>query len=126
MRSAKHGAKAAYRWILVVDEVLEREEGHIVGRDRLDLGARELGPGGLAARRIPDGVIFVDTGSGQPITDATPGGDLATVTIGDGAVIGAGIFSLTAILGTIAPWAMTLFFRTTARWLDMSKWAITP
>ena len=45
-----------------------------------------------AARRIPDGVIFVDTGSGQPITDATPGGDLATVTIGDGAAGPGGVF----------------------------------
>ena len=38
-----------------------------------------------ASRRIPDGVVFVDTGSGQPITDATPAADLAAVTIGDGA-----------------------------------------
>jgi hypothetical protein len=45
-----------------------------------------------AARRIPDGVIFVDTGSGQPITDATPGGDLATVTIDDGAAGPGGVF----------------------------------
>ena len=45
-----------------------------------------------AARRIPDGVIFVDTGSGQPITDATPSGDLATVTIGDGAAGPGGVF----------------------------------
>ena len=45
-----------------------------------------------AARRIPDGVIFVDTGSGQPITDATPGGDLAAVTIGDGAAGPGGVF----------------------------------
>ena len=37
------------------------------------------------ARRIPDGVIFVDTFSGQPITDATSAGDLASVSIGDGA-----------------------------------------
>lgn len=45
-----------------------------------------------AARRIPDGVIFVDTGSGQPITDATPASDLATVTIGDGAAGPGGVF----------------------------------
>lgn len=44
------------------------------------------------ARRIPDGVVFVDTGSGQPITDATPAGDLATVTIGDGAAGPGGAF----------------------------------
>jgi hypothetical protein len=45
-----------------------------------------------ASRRIPDGVIFVDTGSGQPITDATPAGDLAMVTIGDGATGPGGAF----------------------------------
>lgn len=38
-----------------------------------------------AARRIPDGLIFVDTVSGQPISDATPDGDLAAVSIGEGA-----------------------------------------
>jgi hypothetical protein len=38
-----------------------------------------------ASRKIPDGVIFVDTASGQPITDATPAADLAAVGIGDGA-----------------------------------------
>ncbi|MGH7399198.1 MAG: hypothetical protein ACRELW_16840 [Candidatus Rokuibacteriota bacterium] len=43
-----------------------------------------------AARRIPDGLIFVDTVSGQPISDATPAGDLATVSIGEGAAAGPG------------------------------------
>ena len=38
-----------------------------------------------ASRRIPDGVIFVDTISGRPITDATLDADLAAVSIGDGA-----------------------------------------
>ena len=37
----------------------------------------------------------------------------------------AGIFSLTAILGTIAPWAITSFSPTTARWAVMSRWEIT-
>ncbi len=45
-----------------------------------------------ASRRIPDGVVFVDTGSGQPITDATPVADLAAVTIGDGAAGPGGSF----------------------------------
>lgn len=45
-----------------------------------------------ASRRIPDGVIFVDTISGQPITDATPEGDLASVGIGDGAAGPGGTF----------------------------------
>jgi hypothetical protein len=45
------------------------------------------------ARPIPDGLIFVDTISGTGITDATPGTDLATVTISDGATGGpAGAF----------------------------------
>ncbi len=43
-----------------------------------------------ASRRMPDGLIFVDTVSGQPITDATPAGDLATVSIGEGAAAGPG------------------------------------
>jgi hypothetical protein len=43
-----------------------------------------------AARRIPDGLIFADTASGQPITDATPAADLAQVTIGEGAPLGSG------------------------------------
>ena len=43
-----------------------------------------------ATRRIPDGLIFVDTVSGRPITDATPAGDLASVSIGDGAPLGPG------------------------------------
>ncbi|MGH7317516.1 MAG: hypothetical protein ACREJS_14780, partial [Candidatus Rokuibacteriota bacterium] len=41
-----------------------------------------------ASRRIPDGLIFVDTLSGQPISDATPAGDLAMVSIGEGAAAG--------------------------------------
>jgi hypothetical protein len=45
-----------------------------------------------ASRQIPDGVIFVDTGSGQPITDATPPADLAAVSIGDGATGAGGSF----------------------------------
>jgi hypothetical protein len=38
-----------------------------------------------SSRRLPDGVVFVDTASGQPITAATPDADLAAVSIGDGA-----------------------------------------
>jgi len=45
-----------------------------------------------ASRRIPDGVIFVDTISGRPITDATPDADLAAVSIGDGAAGAGGSF----------------------------------
>ena len=45
-----------------------------------------------ASRPIPDGVVFVDTASGQPISDATPAADLAAVTIGDGAVGPGGSF----------------------------------
>src|SRR5882672_3391260 len=45
-----------------------------------------------ASRRIPDGVIFVDTFSGQPITDATPIPDLASVSIDDGAAGPGGSF----------------------------------
>lgn len=45
-----------------------------------------------ASRRIPDGLIFVDTFSGQPITDATPAADLASVNIGDGAAGPGGSF----------------------------------
>jgi hypothetical protein len=41
-----------------------------------------------AAHRLPDGLIFVDTVSGLPIVDTTPEGDLATVSIGDGAPVG--------------------------------------
>ncbi|MEX2222077.1 MAG: pilus assembly PilX N-terminal domain-containing protein [Candidatus Rokuibacteriota bacterium] len=41
-----------------------------------------------ASRRIPDGLIFVDTVSGQPISDSTPAADLATVSIGEGAATG--------------------------------------
>jgi hypothetical protein len=44
------------------------------------------------SRRIPDGVIFVDTISGRPITDATPDADLAAVSIGDGAAGPGGSF----------------------------------
>lgn len=43
-----------------------------------------------AARPVPDGLIFVDTGSGQPITEATPEADLAAVSIGDRAGTGPG------------------------------------
>jgi hypothetical protein len=43
-----------------------------------------------AARPIPDGLIFVDTVSGQPVTDGTPDGDLANLTVGDGAGTGHG------------------------------------
>jgi len=43
-----------------------------------------------AARRIPDGLIFVDTVSGRPIDDSTPEGDLAAVSIGEGAPVGPG------------------------------------
>jgi len=38
-----------------------------------------------ATRRIADGLVFVDTVSGQPITGATPDADLAVVTLGTGA-----------------------------------------
>lgn len=44
------------------------------------------------SRRIPDGVIFVDTVSGQPITEATAASDLATASIGDGAAGAGGSF----------------------------------
>jgi hypothetical protein len=43
-----------------------------------------------AARPVPDGLVFVDTVSGQPITEATPDADLAAVSIGDGAGTGPG------------------------------------
>lgn len=43
-----------------------------------------------ATHRLPDGLIFVDTLSGQPIGAATPEDDLATVTIGEGAAAGPG------------------------------------
>lgn len=45
-----------------------------------------------ASRRVPDGVVFVDTGSGQPITDATPTTDLAAVAVGEGATGPGGSF----------------------------------
>jgi len=45
-----------------------------------------------ASRRIPDGVIFVDTVSGGPITDATLDADLAAVSIVDGAAGPGGSF----------------------------------
>lgn len=38
-----------------------------------------------SSRRIPDGLIFVDTVSGQPISPTTPTIDLASVTVHDGA-----------------------------------------
>jgi hypothetical protein len=43
-----------------------------------------------ATRRLPDGLVFVDTVGGQPITADTPVGELATVSIGDGAGTGPG------------------------------------
>jgi hypothetical protein len=46
-----------------------------------------------AARRLPDGLVFVDTASGQPITGSSPPDDLAAVDIGAGAGTGpAGTF----------------------------------
>ena len=36
-------------------------------------------------RRLPDGLVFVDTVSGRPVTESTVDGDLPTVDIGDGA-----------------------------------------
>src|SRR4029077_10258062 len=36
-------------------------------------------------RPMPDGLIFVDTVSGQPIAPTTPESDLATVSVSDGA-----------------------------------------
>jgi hypothetical protein len=44
------------------------------------------------SRRIPDGVVFVDTATGQAITDATPATDLAAVTVGEGAAGPGGSF----------------------------------
>lgn len=37
------------------------------------------------AQRLPDGLVFVDTASGQPVTPATPDADLAAVSVADGA-----------------------------------------
>ncbi|HKW90597.1 MAG TPA: hypothetical protein VJX92_01785 [Methylomirabilota bacterium] len=45
-----------------------------------------------AAQPMPDGLIFVDTLSGNAITDATPDADLAAVTIRDGAIRTGGSF----------------------------------
>jgi hypothetical protein len=46
-----------------------------------------------ATRPLPDGVLFVDTVDGRPISEATPVADLATVDIGDGAGTGSeGVF----------------------------------
>lgn len=45
-----------------------------------------------ASRRIPEGVVFVDTSSGQEITDATPASDLAVVSVGEGAAGPGGSF----------------------------------
>ncbi len=39
-----------------------------------------------AANRISNGLVFVDTTTGQPITDTMPDSELAAVRIGDGAV----------------------------------------
>jgi hypothetical protein len=43
-----------------------------------------------ARRTLPDGLIFVDTISGRPITEATPADDMATVRISDAAGAGPG------------------------------------
>lgn len=43
-----------------------------------------------ATRRLPDGLVFVDTNSGQSITEATPDVDLAVVSVADGAGTGPG------------------------------------
>ncbi len=44
-------------------------------------------------RRLPNGLVFVDTVSGDPVTDATPDADLAAVTIdGDAAADPIGVF----------------------------------
>lgn len=40
-----------------------------------------------ATRPIPDGLVFVDTASGQTISPATPAADLASVSVRDGAAI---------------------------------------
>lgn len=40
-----------------------------------------------ATRRMPNGLIFVDTASGQPISPATPATDLASVSVRDGAAM---------------------------------------
>jgi hypothetical protein len=40
-----------------------------------------------ATRKIPDGLVFVDTVSGQPISPTTPAADLASVSVRDGAAI---------------------------------------
>ncbi len=45
-----------------------------------------------AAQPMPDGLIFVDTLSGNAITDATPDTDLAAVTVRDGAIRTGGSF----------------------------------
>ena len=41
-----------------------------------------------STRPIPDGLIFVDTVSGQPLAEGTPDSDLALVNVGDGAAAG--------------------------------------
>jgi hypothetical protein len=43
-----------------------------------------------ATRPIPQGLVFVDTVSGQPITEATVDADLAMVSLGDGAAASSG------------------------------------
>ena len=40
-----------------------------------------------ATRKLPDGLVFVDTVSGQPVSPATPAADLASVSVRDGAAI---------------------------------------
>jgi len=54
-------------------------------------GTYYQGPVSFDARRpVPDGLIFVDTVSGRPITEATPDSDLAVVSLGEGASGGGG------------------------------------
>lgn len=63
-----------------------------------------------ATRPIRDGLIFVDTVSGRPVTEATTAGDLAMVSIGSGAGTGPGdsfrgwiiAHGSVAITGTVA------------------------
>lgn len=52
-------------------------------------GTYYQGPVSFDGRRpLPDGLIFVDTVSGRPITEATPDTDLAAVSLGEGAAAG--------------------------------------
>ena len=45
-----------------------------------------------ASHRLPDGLVFVDTAGGQPITEATPDASLSIVSITDGAAGPGGTF----------------------------------